>query len=367
MQAAVLYQSGSPLRVLDIQIEPPRRGEVLVRVAAAGVCHSDYHVMRGDLLAPLPAILGHEGAGVVEEVGEGVTTVSPGDHVIMLFRANCGHCEYCSKGRPALCGASRLVRTSGRMMDGSSRYSYEGEEIHHFAGVSCFAEKSVVLETALVPIRKDVPLDIAALVGCSVMTGVGAVVNTARLEPGSTALVIGAGGVGLSIIMGAHLAGASRVIVADLMASKLEMARDFGATDTIDASKQDTPEAAKALTDGEGVDYAFEAIGLGRTMLQAFQSLRRGGTAVAVGVARPDDTINVSAFDLLFQEKTLKGSFYGSTRPHNDMPRLLELYRAGRLPLDRLLSRRYPLSEINEAYDAMINGEVARSVVVPGS
>ncbi len=365
MKAAVLYEPNTPLRVEELDLAPPQRGEVLVKIAAAGVCHSDYHIMVGDLAAPLPSVLGHEGAGVVEAIGEGVTVVQPGDHVILLFRANCGRCAFCSKGRPALCGTTRALRASGTMLDGTSRLSRNGEPIKHFTGVSCFAEKAVLLETSLVPIRKDVPLDIAALVGCSVMTGVGAAVNTAGVEPGSSVLVIGAGGVGLNVVMGAHLAGASPIVVADLNAAKLEMAHAFGATDVIDAGERDVVQATREICGGEGADYAFEAIGLGKTALQAFNAVRRGGTAVMVGVARPDDTINVSAFDLLFQEKTLKGSFYGSTRPYHDMPRLLDLYKAGRLPLDKLLSRRYALDDINEAYRALIAGEVARSVVVP--
>ncbi len=366
MKAAVLYEPKTPLRVEEVEIDAPKQGEVLVRIAAAGVCHSDYHVMTGDLAAPMPIILGHEGAGVVEAVGAGVTSVQPGDHVVLLFRASCGRCEYCSRGRPALCGLSRPTRATGTMLDGTTRYRRDGEEIKHFCGVSCFAERTVVMEQALVPIRKDVPLEIAALVGCSVMTGVGAVVNTARVEPGSSVLVIGAGGVGLSAVMGAQLAGASPILVADLVPSKLELAREFGATHVIDARQRDTVEAARELTGGEGVDYAFEVIGLGRTMTQAFRATRRGGTAVAVGVAPSDAVVEVPAQELVFSEKTLKGSFYGSTRPHADMPRLLELYRAGRLPLDRLLTRRYPLEQINEAYQALLSGEVARSVVIPG-
>jgi Zn-dependent alcohol dehydrogenase len=338
----------------------------LVRVAAAGVCHSDYHVMTGDLFAPLPAILGHEGSGVVEAVGPGVKSVKPGDHVVLVFRSSCGRCEYCHKGKPALCAMGRPIRSTGKLLDGTSRIHRQGQDLAHFAGVACFAERTVMLEEALVPVRKDVPLDIVALVGCSVMTGVGAVINTAKVEPGASVLVIGAGGVGLSAVMGAALAGASPVIVADLMDSKLEMAMDFGATHTVNSGREDMIARVKELAGGEGVDYAFEAIGLGKTMSAAVQAIRRGGTAVAVGIAPTGQVVEANAQDLVFNEKTIKGSFYGSTRPAADMPRLLELYKAGRLPLDRLLSRRYPLEEINEAYEAMLSGLVARSVVVPG-
>jgi len=284
--------------------------------------------------------------------------------VVMIFRAPCGHCEFCQKGKPGLCIMTRPMRASGRMMDGTSRYSIGDREIKHFCGISVFAEQSIALEEAIVPIPADVPMEIAAVVGCAVMTGVGAVINTAKIEPGSTVLVIGAGGVGLSCVMGAQLAGAARIIVADTVDNKLEMALDFGATDTLNPKRQPTPEAVLELT-GEGVDYAFEAIGNGKTMTDAYRSLRRGGTAVAVGVAPPSHVVEVSAVDLVFNEKTLKGSFYGSTRPQADMPKLLNLYRAGKLPLDKFISRRYRLDQINEAYQAMLSGEVARSVLVP--
>ena len=364
MKAAVLYEPKQPLKIEEIEVQPPKRGEVAIKMGAAGVCHSDYHVMNGDLPAPLPAVLGHEGAGVVEAVGEGVTSVKPGDHAILLFRAPCGRCSYCAVGRPALCGLGTGVRWTGRLLDGTSRFSKGGEEIKHFGGVSTFAERSVVLEEAVVPIRKDVPLEIAALVGCSVMTGVGAVVNTAKVEPGSNCLVIGAGGVGLNVVLGLKLAGANKIIVADLIDHKLELAQDFGATDTINARRQDVVAVAKELTSGEGVDYSFEVIGHSGALKQCFDSVRRGGTAVAVGVAPSDAEVSVSQFDLVLQEKSLLGSMYGSNRAHHDMPRLLDLYMSGKLDLDKLVSRRYPLAEINEAYQAMMNGEVARSVIV---
>ena len=364
MKAAVLYEPKQPLRIEEIEIQPPRRGEVAIRMGAAGVCHSDYHVMNGDLPAPLPAILGHEGAGIVEAVGEGVSSVKPGDHVILLFRAPCGRCDYCSTGRPALCNLGTGVRWTGRLLDGTSRFSKAGEEIKHFGGVSTFGERSVVLEEAIVPIRDDVPLEIAALVGCSVMTGYGAVVNTARVEPGSNCLVIGAGGVGLNVVLALQVAGANRIIVADLLDHKLELSLDFGATHTINARNQDVVAVAKELTGGQGVDYAFEVIGNTTALKNCFNAVRRGGTAVAVGVAPSNAEVSISQFDLVLQEKSLLGSMYGSTRPHHDMPRILDLYASGKLPLDKLVTRRYPLEEINEAYDAMMRGEVARSVIV---
>jgi Zn-dependent alcohol dehydrogenase len=340
---------------------------VLVRIGAAGVCHSDYHFMNGDLTVGLPCVLGHEGAGVVEEVGRGVTAVRPGDHVVLLFRPNCGHCEFCSQGRPALCWMAAQIRNTGRLLDGTSRFSRAGTEIKHFLGVSCFAERTVVPEQGVVPIPKDVPMEVAALVGCAVMTGVGAVMNTARVTPGAGVLVIGAGGVGLNCVMGAALVGAHPIIVADLVDSKLETAMDFGATHVVNAGTRDLVESVRELTGGEGVDFSFEAIGNPKAMTQAFQSLRRGGVATAVGIAPLGSEMTVSAGDLVYMEKSLKGSYYGSTRPQADMPRLLQLYKAGKLPVDRLISRRYPLDQVNEAYDAMLAGEVARSVLIPSS
>ncbi len=364
MKAAVLYQPGEPLRVEEVDLAPPRAGEVRVRVAAAGVCHSDYHYMRGDLVGHLPIVLGHEGAGVVEEVGPGVSRVRPGDHVVLLWRTSCGRCEFCSRGRPALCPEGAAVRASGRMPDGTSRLSRDGQEIRHFLGVSCFAEQTVCQERSLLEVPEDVPLPVAAVAGCAVMTGVGAVVNTARVEPGSSVLVVGAGGVGLCAIMGAVLAGAARIVAADVNPTRLEMATSFGATDVVDGSHEDVVQAVQELTGG-GVDYAFEVIGLPQTVDQAVRSLRTGGTAVAIGMAPVGAATQVNLLDLVRMEKTLKGSVYGSTRPQADFPRLFELYRRGRLPLDRLLTREWPLDQINEAYEAMIAGTVARSVVVP--
>jgi len=364
MKAAVLYEPGQPLRVEEVQLSPPQAGEVLVRIGAAGVCHSDYHVMRGDMAAELPAVLGHEGAGTVEAVGPGVSSVAPGDRAVLLWRTSCGHCEYCSVGRPALCLVGTSMRRSGLMADGTTRLRRDDLPIRHFAGVSCFAERTVCAEHAVLKIPEDVPMPVAAVVGCAVMTGVGAVVNTARVEPGSTVLVIGAGGVGLCAVMGAELAGAARIIAADLNPAKLEVATSFGATDVVDSSHEDLVEAVRDLTGG-GVDYAFEVIGLTRTVEQAVQAVRVGGTAVAVGIVPTAATAQVNVQQLVMLEKTLKGSIYGSTRPQTDFPRLFELYRRGRLPLDRLLTREWPLDQINEAYDALLAGTVARSVVVP--
>ena len=365
MKAAVLYKTKQPLQVEDVDLAPPGEGEVLVKIGAAGVCHSDYHFMNGDLPITLPAVLGHEGAGVVEEVGPGVKTLRKGDHVVLLFRAACGRCEHCAKGRPALCALAGQLRNTGRLLDGTSRLSRNGEEIRHFLGVSCFAERAVVPIEGAVKIPDDIPLPIAALMGCAVLTGVGAAVITAAVQPDAKVLVVGAGGIGLNCVMGAVLAGANQVIAADLSDAKLETSLDFGATHTVNAKDQDLVAAVRELTGGEGVDYAFEAIGNPRATRQAFESLRRGGTAVSVGIAPLGTDLSIDAGELVYQEKTLKGSYYGSSRPHADVPRFLNLYRTGRLPLDKLLSRRYPLEKVNEAYDALLAGEVARSVLIP--
>ena len=363
MKAAILYEPKQPLVVADVDVQPPRQGEVLIRMAAAGVCHSDLHIINGDLGAPLPTILGHEGAGIVEAVGPGVSGVQPGDHVVLLWRASCGHCYYCARGRPALCDLGTTIRWSGKLADGTTRYSRDGQEIMHFQGVSTFAEYSVAVAEAVVPIPREVPLGVAALVGCAVMTGVGAVFNTARVEPGSSVAVVGAGGVGLNVVQGAALAGASPIVAIDLLDNKLEYARSFGATHLVNSAQQDPVAAVKELTGGRGADYAFEAVGLPRTVALAVDLVRRGGTVVAVGIPPSGSELSLGALQFITQEKTLKGSLYGTTVPHADVPRLLGLYSAGRLRLDELISRTYRLDQINEAFAALVRGEVARSII----
>jgi NDMA-dependent alcohol dehydrogenase len=364
VKAAVLHAPRTPFVVEELVLDPPRSGEVLVRIAAAGICHSDWHFVTGDLTTPLPAVLGHEGAGVVEQVGPNVTSIKAGDHVVLLWRAGCGRCEYCSTGKPALCSAGRAIRAAGMLLDGTSRLRGSAGEVKHFLGVSCFAERAVVPEMSLLPIGAEVPLEIAALVGCAVMTGVGAVVNTAAVRPGASVLIIGAGGVGLSAVMGARLAGADPIIVSDLLPAKLDLARELGATHVLDGA-DDLVASVREVT-GEGVDYAFECIGNAGLLAQALKALRRAGTAVAVGLPRADAEVSVNVVELVTQEKSLKGSIYGSTRHFGDIPRLIGLYQRGRLPIDRLLGRRYRLSEINDAYRALLNGEFARAVIVPG-
>jgi Zn-dependent alcohol dehydrogenase len=333
-------------------------------MAAAGICHSDLHVMTGHLSAQLPAILGHEGSGFVAGVGPGVTSLKPGDHVIPLWRLSCGVCEYCSDGRPALCAEGLQIRMTGRLLDGSTRFKLDGEEIKHFAGVSSFSEYSVIPEKAVLKIPEDFPLDKAALLGCGVITGVGAVFNAARVKPGSSVAVIGTGGVGINVIQGAAIAGAEKIIAVDLLPNKLEFARKFGATHSINARETNPVEAIRALTGGRGVDYAFEVIGLPATIRQAYDSLKKRGLAVVVGVTPMTTEVSVPIMTLVFEERTLTGSVYGSSRPLIDIPMLMDLYKAGKLKLDELLTRRYPFSQINEAYEALERGEGLRSLVI---
>ncbi len=363
MKAAVLYEPRSRFVVEDVEVQEPKHGEVMVRMVAGGVCHSDLHVVKGDMVAPLPAILGHEGAGIVEMVGKGVTSVQKGDHVIPLWRVSCGQCEWCLGGRPALCDRGFQIRSKGCLADGTSRFRKGSTEIKHFAGVSTFANLSVMMEQAVVKIRSDIPLEKAALVGCGVITGVGAVVNAAQVRPGSSVAVFGTGGVGLNVIQGAALVGAGKIIAVDLLDNKLECAREMGATHEINASQTDPVANIKELTGGQGVDYAFEVIGLPETISQSVEVLRKRGVAVIVGVTRREATIALETFPMVFQERTVMGSIYGSARPRVDVPALIDLYMAGKLKLDPLLTRTYPLEQINEAYDALERGETARSVV----
>lgn len=361
IKAAVLYQPNTPLVVETVDLDEPTDGEVLVRIAAAGVCYSDYHVMKGEWTIPLPIVLGHEAAGVVEKVGAEVTRVAPGDHVILNFRANCGTCRHCVVGRPVLCTGVETPRWF--MFDGTLRLHKGGQDIHHFARTACFAEYAVVPEAGAVPVRKDMPLEQASLVGCAVMTGVGAVINTAKVEPGSSVLVIGCGGIGLNIVQGAVLAGAGRIIAVDTLQNKLSYAREFGATDTLAASDGDVVARVQELTGG-GVDYAFEAIGNPKTIHQAYEATGLGGTTVVVGMAPETDEISLNALSLPRTEKVLMGSWYGSARPWVDFPMLVDLYLSGRLKIDPMISRTYRLEEINDAYEALDRGEVARSVIV---
>lgn len=364
-RAAVLYEPNTPLSFESVEVSPPGPGEVQVRMHAAGVCHSDLHVMKGDQPMKMPIILGHEGSGVVEAIGENVKSVEPGDHVIPIWRMSCGTCEYCLGGRPALCDVGTAMRFTGRMPDGNTRFRSEsGDEILHYAGVSTFSELSTMPEGAVVKIPDDFSLEFAALIGCGVITGFGAVFNAGDVKAGDSVAVFGCGGIGLNIVQSAKLAGAVQIIAVDTVPAKLDYARQLGATDLIDASECDPVEAVRKLTGKNGVDYGFEAVGLPITIEQAYDATRKGGTCIVVGIAPPAARAKININQLVYAEKTLKGSIYGSTRPRIDLLRLIELHRAGRLMLDELLTKTYPLSDINEAYASLEKGEVARSLVL---
>lgn len=359
MQAAVMWESDAPLVVEDVQIDAPRPGEVLVRTVASGVCRSDLHVIEGGLPMPPPTILGHEPAGIVERVGEGVSDFAPGDPVIGCISAWCGECEQCLKGRPYLCGGG----AGARAPELGSRLSKDGKPILQFANLSSFAEQMLVPERSLVKIREEMPLDRAALIGCGVTTGLGAALNTARVEPGSSVAVIGCGGVGLAALQGARIGGAGRIIAVDAQAWKLDLARRLGATDVVDASQGDAGLEVLELSGG-GVDQSFECIGLEVTVQQAVTMLKKGGTAVLVGVVPVGKLVPLHAADITLQEKRVMGSMMGSNRFRIDMPRYVDLYLDGRLKLDEMISARLSLADVNRAFDEMRAGSAARSLVV---
>ncbi len=358
MKAAIFREIGAPLTIENISISKPGPREVLIRTAAAGVCHSDLHFIEGLYPAVTPMVLGHESSGVVEQVGSDVTYVKPGDHVITCLSVFCGHCEDCLTGHMSLCQNPETKRGP----DDEPRLAHNAQPVQQFANLSSFAEQMLVHEHAIVKIREDMPMDRAALIGCAVTTGVGSVFHTAAVEPGTTVAVIGCGGVGLSCINGAALAGAGRIIAVDTMASKLEMAKTFGATDVVNAADGDPVGQIMEMTGG-GVHYSFEAIGLKATAEQAFAMLRRGGTATVIGMIPVGVKIELMGAAFL-QEKRIQGSFMGSNRFRIDMPRFVDFYLAGKLHLDEMVSKRVGLEDINQAFTDMKAGAVARSVIV---
>jgi S-(hydroxymethyl)glutathione dehydrogenase/alcohol dehydrogenase len=362
-KAAVCREWNKPVSVETVEIESPRRGEVMLEIAACGVCHSDLSATNGTIPLPPPLVLGHEAAGTVAEVGEGVSDLQVGDAVVVSWVATCGRCSYCVKGRPALCDNGQ--RAALTLPDGTRRIKdAKGLELNHMAGVAVMAEYATLPRENVIKIDKDIPLDKAALVGCAVMTGVGAAINTAKVEPGSTVAVLGAGGIGLNVIQGAALAGARQIIAIDMADKKLELAQVFGATDILNPSTAGDPVAKVMGMTGGGVDYAFECIGLGTTVGQAYNMVRKGGTAVIVGVSKPTDTVTLGTFMMPFAEKVLTGSMYGSARPSTDFPRLLSLYKTHRLKLDELVTATYKIDEVNRAFADMQEGVNARGVIV---
>lgn len=362
-KAAVLDEVGGPFAVEELDLRGPERREVLVKLVASGVCHSDWHLVTGATAHPLPVVAGHEGAGVVEVVGDGVCRVRPGDHVVLSWAPDCGRCFYCLRGQGNLCDTFLEPIWAGTMLDGTPRLSRSGEPVFHYCGLATFAERAVVPEESCVVIRSDISLEVAALVGCAVATGVGSVLYSADVRPGSSVVVFGCGGVGLSAIQGAVLAGARVVIGVDNVPGKLEMAARFGASATVLAG-EDALEEIVALTGGRGADYAFEAVGDPAVQRAAIAAIRPGGVAVLVGLAPVDVSTELSLAQLTRQEKTVRGSYYGSVNARRDFPLLLEMYMAGSLKLDELVTRRFKLEAINDAFRAMLDGDVARGLVV---
>jgi S-(hydroxymethyl)glutathione dehydrogenase/alcohol dehydrogenase len=357
--AAILRECPGTLTVEDVDIDSPGPHEVLIRTVASGLCHSDLHFIEGKYPIGCPALLGHESAGVVERAGDQVGYVAPGDHVITCLSSFCGECEMCLSGRPALC---RSPAVRGRAKDAVPRITLDGAPVVQFAGLGSFAAQLLVHERALVKIDQEVPLDRAALLGCGVTTGLGAVFNTAQVRPGTSVAVFGCGGIGLNAIQGARLSGATRIIAVDTVDAKLELARSLGATEAVNSTRGDPVEEVVALTGG-GVHYSFEAVGLKVTAEQAFRVLRPGGTATVIGMIPPGVMIEIPGTELL-SEKRLQGSIMGSNRFRIDMPAYIELYLQGRLKLDELLSAHIDLADINEGFSRMKAGEVARSVIM---
>ncbi|MDX1636076.1 MAG: S-(hydroxymethyl)glutathione dehydrogenase/class III alcohol dehydrogenase [Marinobacter sp.] len=365
-RAAVAWEAGKPLVIEEIDVEGPKAGEVLVRVVATGVCHTDAYTLSGaDPEGNFPAILGHEGGAIVEEVGAGVTSVKPGDHVIPLYTPECGECSFCRSGKTNLCQAIRATQGQGLMPDGTSRFSHNGKQIKHYMGTSTFSEYTVMPEIALAKISKEAPLDKVCLLGCGVTTGIGAVLNTAKVEPGSTVAVFGMGGIGLSVVQGAVMARASRIICVDINEDKFEMARMLGATDFINPKNYDKPiqEVVVELTSG-GVDYSFECIGNVDVMRSALECCHKGwGESIIIGVAGAGEEIRTRPFQLV-TGRVWRGSAFGGVKGRTELPGYVERYMRGEIQIDPMVTHTMPLGEINKAFDLMHEGKSIRSVVL---
>jgi S-(hydroxymethyl)glutathione dehydrogenase/alcohol dehydrogenase len=357
VKAAVLHEIGADKLDVrdDIASTPVTEGKVKIRIRATGVCHSDLSAMNGTIPCPVPAVLGHEGAGEVIEVGAGVKRLAVGDHVVVCWSPQCGHCTDCVNGKPHLC----MTFMMDAFMD--AHFTMAGEPIFGMAGAGTFAEELIVPEAGAIKIDDDVPFDVASLVGCGVMTGAGAVINAAQVVPGSSVLIIGCGGVGISAIQAAKICGAAMIVAVDMVDAKLEWAKQFGATHAV--KPEDLAATSLALTGGAGFDYAFEVVGRGDTIRSAYDNTRRGGTAVVVGVGRAEDMVSFSAFELFYNEKNLRGTYYGSANIRRDFPRLLNLWRSGQLDLEGMITRRLTIEQINDAFAAMQAGEVIRQVI----
>ena len=357
---AVVAHAVNDFSVVNVTLDKPKVGEVLVKMKATGICHSDLSIINGTIRWKLPSVLGHEGAGIVEEVGEGVTNVKPGDHVVLSFVPNCGQCYFCDHHEPHLCATNK---PHGGLIDGTSRVKLDGKEITVMSFLGNMAEYCVVPSVCVVSIDKGHDFKAAALVGCGVTTGVGAAIKTAEVKPGSTVAVFGCGGVGLNVIQGARIAGAAKIIAVDLSAERMEMARSFGATDVVDV-KLDAFKQVLDMTNGIGVDYAFEVVGMGKLVEACFKATRMGGMTVLVGVGRADDRFSFNAMIVPFTAKTIRGCMYGSANFKVDFPMYLDFYRQGKLDLDRLVTRTYTIDEAPEAFADLEKGVNARGVIV---
>ena len=361
--AAVLYGTGQELKVEELDLAPPRAHEVLVRVKAAGVCHSDYHVVTGDAPHTMPVVLGHEGAGVVAAVGDEVTTVQEGDHVCLSWIPFCGTCRLCQGGRPQLCRTYQQPLWAGTLFDGTCRLNKNGKPIYHLSSLACWADHAVVPAVSCVPIEHEVPMNVAAVIGCAVTTGVGAVINRARVERGSSVVVYGAGGVGLSVVMGAKLAGASRIIVVDMADAKADIATSFGATDFVRGGPQALDQVLE-ITGGTGADYAFEAVGNTALESTLIDTIGPGGMAVMLGFPGSGSTFDVDPAKVIRDEKILTGAIFGSAHSHRDFAKFGRFYLDGQLPIDRLITSTYPLEQVNQACADMLAGGSGRGVLV---
>jgi alcohol dehydrogenase len=362
MGAAMPYAKSKPLSIEEVELRPPGPGEVLVRMGAAGLCHSDLSVINGDRPRPTPMALGHEAAGVIEALGPGVDDLKKGDHVVLVFVPSCGHCNPCAEGRPALCELGAIANTAGTLMSGERRIFRDGKPIYHHMGCSAFAEAAVVSRRSVVKIDPELPLDEAALFGCAVLTGVGAVVNTAQVHAGSSVAVVGLGGVGLASVLGAVAAGARLVVAVDLSDDKLALAKELGATHTFNAADADIVQKVKDATKG-GVDFAIEMAGSTRAFETAYRITRRGGTTVTAGLPPPTATWAMPSTNLVAEERTIKGSYIGTCVPSRDLPRYIELYQRGRLPVNRLMSGKLKLEQLNEGFDLLHEGKAVRQVL----
>ncbi len=363
VRAAILWEAGATLSVESAQLAPPGPGEVLVEIKAAGVCHSDLHAVNGDWPMRLPIVPGHEGAGVVREVGANVTQFKPGDHVVLCWAPACGTCPSCVEGRPILCDRVEKTTFRNKMPDGGTRLRARGQEVAPFLGTACFASAVIVPEEGAVVVSADIPFELLASLGCAVITGVGAVTNAVRVPEGATVAVIGAGGVGLNVVQGAVIAGAARIIAADRKREPLALAEQLGATDLVHTDGS-VVEAIRERTGGRGAAFVFDTVGTAESLADAIKAARKGGTVVVTGLSRVDGKASFSMFPFVMQEKRLVGSAYGSGRPLRDIPRLMSLYREGKLKLDVIATRTYSLDRVNDALQALAAGHGGRGVIV---